>query len=95
MLFFQDKTLKNRSPTSLPEGESLFCLQPTSLFEGGAERSEAEGARLPDSFSHGCAVPDLRRSACLPPAQRAASSTSSKRELFGEVLRCCFFKTKL
>ena len=23
-------------------GESLFCLQPTSLFEGGAERSEAE-----------------------------------------------------
>ena len=43
MLFFQDKTLKNRSLTSLPEGEYLFCLQPTSLFEGGAERSEAEG----------------------------------------------------
>ena len=35
----------------------------------------------PDSFSHGCAVPDLRRSACLLPAQRAASSTPSKREL--------------
>ena len=34
-----------------------------------------------DSFSHGCAVPDLRRFACLLPAQRAASSTSSKREL--------------
>lgn len=43
MLFFQDKTLKNLNPTSLPEGEYLFCLQPTSLLEGGAERSEAEG----------------------------------------------------
>ena len=38
--------------------------------------------RPPNSLSHGYAVPDLRRSACLPPAQRAASSTSSKRELF-------------
>ena len=38
-----------------------------------------------DSFSHGCAVPDLRRSACLLPAQRAASSTPSKRELFFSV----------
>ena len=34
-----------------------------------------------DSFSHGYAVPDLRRFACLLPAQRAASSTSSKRKL--------------
>ena len=46
MLFFQDKTLKNLNPTSLLEGEYLFCLQPTSLLEGGAERSEAEGVRL-------------------------------------------------
>lgn len=43
MLFFQDKTLKNLNPVFLPEGEYLFCLQPTSLLEGGAERSEAEG----------------------------------------------------
>ena len=33
-----------------------------------------------DSFSHGCAVPDLRRFACLLPAQRAANSTPSKRK---------------
>ena len=38
-------------------------------------------ARPSNSLSHGCAVPDLRRSACLSPAQRAASSTPSKREL--------------
>ena len=44
------------------------------------------GVRLPDSLSHGCAVPDLRRSACLPPAPRATSSTPSKRELFGQVI---------
>ena len=31
-------------------------------------------------------MPDLRRSACLPPAQRATSSTPSKRELFGRVI---------
>ena len=42
--------------------------------------------RLPNSLSHGCAVPDLRRSACLPPAQRAASSTPSKRELIDQVV---------
>ena len=40
-----------------------------------------------DSFSHGYAVPDLRRFACLLPAQRAASSTSSKRELSDRVTR--------
>ena len=40
-----------------------------------------------DSFSHGCAVPDLRRSACLHPSQRAASSTPSKRELSDRVTR--------
>ena len=40
-----------------------------------------------DSFSHGYAVPDLRRSACLPPSQRAASSTPSKRELSDRVTR--------
>ena len=39
-----------------------------------------------DSLSHGCAVPDLRRSSCLSPAQRAASSTPSKRELFDQVI---------
>ena len=45
------------------------------------------GARCaPDSFSHGYAVPDLRRSACLLPAQRAASSTPSKRELFYQII---------
>ena len=38
--------------------------------------------RLPNSLSHGCAVSDLRRSARLPPAPRATSSTPSKRELF-------------
>ena len=40
-----------------------------------------------DSFSHGYAVPDLRRSACLHPSQRAASSTPSKRELSDRVTR--------
>ena len=45
------------------------------------------GARCaPDSFSHGYAVPDLRHSACLLPAQRAASSTPSKRELFYQII---------
>ena len=43
-------------------------------------------ARPPDSLSHGYAVPDLRRSACLSPAQRAASSTPSRRELFIRLL---------
>ena len=38
------------------------------------------------AISHGCAVPDLRRSACLPSAQRAASSTPSRRELFGQAI---------
>ena len=46
-----------------------------------------------DSFSHGYAVPDLRRFACLLPAQRAASSTPSRRELFGRVI--CRLSNKL
>ena len=33
-------------------------------------------------------MPDLRRSACLPPAQRATSSTPSKREPFDQVIFC-------
>ena len=39
-----------------------------------------------NSFSHGCAVPDLRHFACLPPAQRATSSTPSKREPFYQII---------
>ena len=42
--------------------------------------------RALNSFSHGCAVPDLRRSARLPPAPRATSSTPSKRELLRLVI---------
>jgi len=46
----------------------------------------AAGLCALDSFSHGYAVPDLRRSACLPPAQRATSSTPSKREPFYQII---------
>ena len=75
----------------------------TSLFEGGGppagggrSKRSVEGVyEPPDSFSHGCAVPDLRRSACLPPAQRATSSTPSKRELFGRVISLLSDKSRI